>query len=167
MEGSLDIINCPLCRKEMKKVFLDEQKIHVDICLDGCGGIFLDNREINKIDDIHENIEEILSAIKEKTFEIVVSEEQKICPVCNTPMVEIGADKGLVKIDNCNVCGAKFLDNGELQKIREAVVQKNEMLDNMLQNIFEYNFEKATYGLAPDEPSPRRQAFENFIRRFI
>jgi Zn-finger nucleic acid-binding protein len=34
-------------------------------------------------------------------------------------MVKNGAGKGNVKIDVCNVCGAKFLDYGELEKIRE------------------------------------------------
>ena len=56
MVDSLEVINCPLCGKEMKKIFLNEQQINVDICLNGCGGIFLDNRELNKIDDENENI---------------------------------------------------------------------------------------------------------------
>ena len=44
MADTLEMFNCPLCGSEMKKVYLDEQKKHVDICLDGCGGLFLDNR---------------------------------------------------------------------------------------------------------------------------
>ena len=31
--------------------------MNVDICINGCGGIFLDNREFNKIDDENEKIE--------------------------------------------------------------------------------------------------------------
>ena len=89
-----------------------------------------------------------------------------ICPVCNVPMVEMGAGKSSVKIDCCNGCGAKFLENGELQKIRAAEKTNNEE-DILLQDLYECFFEDATHGFAPKKSSPRRQAFENFIRRFI
>lgn len=167
MVDTLDVINCPLCGKEMKKVFLDEQQMNVDICLNGCGGIFLDNREFNKIDDEHENIDEIIIAIKDKDFEPVVKNEQIICPICNVPMVEMGAGKSSVKIDCCNGCGAKFLENGELQKIRENESSKDEVLDDILENIFADSFKDVTYGIAPKTSSPRRQVFENFIRKYI
>ena len=167
MVDTFDVINCPLCGKEMKKVFLDEQQMNVDICLNGCGGIFLDNREFDKIDDEHENIDKIIIAIKDKDFEPVVKNEQIICPICNVPMVEMGAGKSNVKIDCCNGCGAKFLENGELQKIREIESSKDEVLDDILENIFADNFKDVTYGIAPKTSSSRRQAFENFIRKYI
>ena len=31
MADTLEIFNCPLCGNEMKKVYLNEQKMHVDI----------------------------------------------------------------------------------------------------------------------------------------
>ena len=166
MVDSFEKLNCPLCGKEMEKILLHEQGINVDICLNGCGGIFLDNREFDKIDDEDENIAEIIDAIKERTFEEVSLKSQMICPVCNVPMVEMGAGKSSVKIDCCNGCGAKFLENGELQKIRAAEKTNNEE-DILLQDLYECFFEDATHGFAPKKSSPRRQAFENFIRRFI
>ena len=167
MADTLEIFNCPLCGNEMKKVYLNEQKMHIDICLDGCGGIFLDNREFEKIDDAHENVDEIIASIEGKVFEKVEASAQKICPVCNVPMVEIGAGKGNVRIDYCNGCGAKFLDNGELQRIRESETTRNEKIDGIMQAMFEDNLKDVTYGLAPRVSSSRRQVFENFITRFI
>ena len=37
--------------------------------------------------------------------------------LCDIPMVKLGEQTD-VEIDVCNMCGAKFLDNGELQKLR-------------------------------------------------
>ncbi len=112
-------VTCPACDKEMTKVFIKEANINVDICLDGCGGILFDNRELERFDEKHENADEIFEAIKEKTFEPANEVEVRICTICDTPMVKQGSGIEGVEIDVCNNCGAKFLDNGELKKIRE------------------------------------------------
>ena len=39
MADNFNIIKCPACQKEMKKVFIPEKGINVDVCVDGCGGI--------------------------------------------------------------------------------------------------------------------------------
>ena len=118
MADTKHTIKCPACDKEMTKIYMKEQGINVDICLDGCGGILFNNRELEKCDEEHENAEEIFEAIKGKTFEPVNEHEVRICTVCDTPMVKQGSGIDGVEIDVCNVCGAKFLDNGELEKIR-------------------------------------------------
>ena len=48
MSDNKQTINCPACGKEMVKVFDKEKGINIDICLNGCGGIFFDNREFEK-----------------------------------------------------------------------------------------------------------------------
>ena len=68
MADTQKIMKCPACGKEMKKIHMDEAGVMVDICLDGCGGMVFDNRELNKFDEAHENIDEILAAIKNKEF---------------------------------------------------------------------------------------------------
>ncbi len=59
MSDTLQPLNCPACHKEMRKVFVPAEGINVDICVDGCGGIFFDNREFTKFDEKAENIDEI------------------------------------------------------------------------------------------------------------
>ena len=104
----------------MTKVHIEEADLNVDICLNGCGGILFNNRELEKFDDKSKNADEIFEALRGKTFVPVNENEVRICPVCNTPMVKQGSGVEGVEIDVCNVCGAKFLDNGELEKIREC-----------------------------------------------
>jgi len=169
------IMNCPACGKEMKKIFVEEAGINVDICLDGCGGMLFDNRELEKVDEAHENADKIFEAIKDKEFEPVNTEKPRICPVCNAIMVKNGAANGEVKIDVCNVCGAKFLDNGELQKIRDYA--NREMETDVKKQIIYDDLEETTtreamglYGVFVNshfKTSQGRLAAERVVNKFI
>ena len=120
MSDTSEVINCPACGKEMTKIFRSEGGVNLDICLNGCGGIFFDNRELKKFDEYTENIEELKKAINNKTFEKTDESQIRICPVCRTNMVKNSVSvKGNIIIDECYNCGAKFFDHGELTKMRE------------------------------------------------
>lgn len=119
MSDTLQPINCPACNKELRKIFIPSQGINVDICLDGCGGIFFDNREFKNFDEKAENIDDILQTVEGKEFTKVDETITRTCPVCGSKMVKNHASsKHEVSVDDCYSCGGKFLDNGELQKIR-------------------------------------------------
>ena len=112
-------INCPACGKEMRKVFVESAGFFVDICLDGCGGMFFDNREFKKVDEKSENIDSILNIIEGKEFAPVDESIKRKCPYCGAIMQKNFASlKREIQVDDCYNCGGKFLDNGELQKIR-------------------------------------------------
>lgn len=126
MADSLNTLTCPACGKVMEKVFIPSQGINIDICTNGCGGIFFDNREFDKFDEQHEDVSEILKNITGKSFEPVDSSKDRICPSCGSKMVKNHTSvKGEIEVDDCYVCGGKFLDNDELQKIR-AEYENNE-----------------------------------------
>ncbi len=168
MTDNKERLLCPACNKEMAKI--NSNDISIDICLDGCGGIYFDNRELNKFDEPHENIKEILEAIKDKNFETVDENETRVCPICKIPMVKMGAGVAGVKIDVCNVCGAKFLDNGELLKIREDKDNTNdsELLEKI--NLFcQKDLEEALgiFANLPNNPSQRRQFFQDLIYKIL
>jgi len=119
MADNFEIIKCPACQKEMKKVFISAKGINVDVCTDGCGGIYFDNREFKHFDEQHENIDEILNVLKDKTFDKTDETKVRVCPYCSTNMVKnYSSINKQVQIDECYTCGGKFLDNGELEKIR-------------------------------------------------
>lgn len=114
-------INCPACGTQMKKIFIADLGINIDICVDGCGGIYLDNREFQKFDEQHEHIDEYIQQIENADYSHVTVEEEavRICPACGAKMVKNPTSvKGEVIIDECYTCGGKFLDHGELTKIR-------------------------------------------------
>lgn len=117
MTDTKQTIICPACGKQMKKIFIEEAGINVDICSDGCGGIFFDNQELENFDEIHENADKIFQELAEKHLKPVDGNQQRICPVCNVPMLKMEA-KNNITIDVCNVCGAKFLDDCELHMLR-------------------------------------------------
>lgn len=114
-----DVIKCPACGKEMEKVFIPSEGINIDICTNGCGGIFFDNREFDKFNEEHEDIELLKAKLHGKTFAPVDDDAIRICPACGGQMVKnTTSSNGEIVVDDCYICGGKFLDHGELEKIR-------------------------------------------------
>lgn len=121
-------LKCPACGCEMKEVLVKDRNIEIDICLDGCGGIYFDNRELNKFTDSKKDINEVLALLKEKKFN-EVADKNRECPVCHSKMVKnFASPKKDVTIDQCYNCGGVFLDNNELLKIRGEYSSESEKL---------------------------------------
>lgn len=154
------VINCPACGKEMKKIHMQDENVNLDICLDGCGGIFFDNRELDKLDQSGDGIAEILYAINNKDFEKVDTSAERKCPICGIPMVKMGSMTE-VEIDSCNMCGGVFLDHGELEKLREINGKENAQVEECLAKV------EASMPKQPINTSRSRQNVENFIRHLI
>ena len=120
---TLEEIKCPACGKTMEKVFIKSEGINIDICTEGCGGIFFDNREFDAFNEAHEDISLIEEKLSGKDFESVDDNAERICPACGGKMVKNTIKvNGNVFVDVCYLCGGKFLDHGELQKIRAEYI---------------------------------------------
>lgn len=169
MADNKEFIKCPACNNEMKKIFIPEEGINIDICTEGCGGILFDNRELDKFDEKHENIDEILKAVDGKDFIKVDESQTRVCPVCKVPMVKTGAGVKGVEIDVCYTCGAKFLDNGELQKIRGSEEEKGDRINALMDTLYQENLKDVLGKNAEKDikPSPRRQFFENLVYKHL
>lgn len=126
MTDSLQTICCPACGKQMKKVLMKDGTFHVDVCL-ACGGIWLDNREIKKIDEEHEDITPILEILEGKEFIRVDKDALRVCPVCQTNMVKhFVSSKHEIEIDDCYSCGGMFFDADELIQMRNQFKTEEE-----------------------------------------
>lgn len=137
MADSLKTLTCPACGKAMEKVFIPSQGINIDICTNGCGGIFFDNREFDKFDEQNEDASEILKKVSEKEFEKVDSTKDRYCPNCGSKMVKNRTSvKGNIEVDDCYACGGKFLDNDELVKIREEYASNKERSADVLKYVY-------------------------------
>ena len=113
-------LKCPACQKDMTKIFIPREGVNIDICLDGCGGMWFDNRELGYFDEQEEKIDEILNVISNKTFTEVDQMNHRSCPACGARMVKnFSSVKHAIQIDECYSCGGKFLDKNELQKFRD------------------------------------------------
>ena len=134
---SIDI-ECPACGKTMKKVYMKEQGIYLDVCSEGCGGIYFDNREFKKFDEPHEDISPLKEVLDGKKFKKVYESEKRFCPVCGMPMVKNYASaRHEIEVDDCYGCGGKFLDYKEIDKIRAQYNTEKERADDALKEFFE------------------------------
>lgn len=132
MKDTYETINCPACGKPMKKVFLEEQQFIVDVCLDGCGGLWLDNRELQKVDEQNEDITVIESAYQGKTFTKTDKTVERLCPLCNIKMVKNSVSaKQEISIDECYLCGGKFFDYQELEQMRDQYENNDERIKDI------------------------------------
>ena len=148
-------INCPACGAKMKKIFLADSGVNIDICADGCGGIFLDNREFRLFDEQHETLDVAIQLVENKNYKVKVDKEAvRICPACGAKMVKNPTSvKGEVIVDDCYSCGGKFLDHGELTKIRDEYPTEQERADAAMRALL-YSPESKELGLL--SPSSKR-----------
>ncbi len=138
MADTLKKLQCPACGKEMEKVFIPSQGINLDICTQGCGGIYFDNRELNSFDEKNEDISKILEHISDKNFVDVNTALDRHCPNCGTKMVKnFSSINKEIEIDECYNCGGKFLDNSELQKLRAEYDTEEERSEDVVRHIYQ------------------------------
>lgn len=145
MSDTYKSIICPACGASMKKIFIPSAGINIDICSESCGGLFFDNQELQKFNKSSDDISEIKNILEGKTFVSVDENKTRTCPSCEKPMVKTNI-KGLnVQIDTCYTCGGVFLDNGELDTIRQGVkkttvndlkTQNNELKEDTVRDFY-------------------------------
>jgi len=137
MADSHQTMRCPACGKAMQKIFVPSRGVNIDICTQGCGGIFFDNREFQMFDEKHEDIDDIIQAVENNDFQPVDESLPRYCPACGAKMVKNYASvKKEVQIDECYACGGKFLDHGELTKIRSQYETELERSNDVMKFIY-------------------------------
>jgi Zn-finger nucleic acid-binding protein len=100
--------------------------VTVDVCDGGCGGIWFDRFELQKVDETHEAAgEHLLNVARDPGLGVDFS-RKRACPRCMgiTLMRRRFNPKSSVEIDHCPNCAGYWLDSGELEKIRRE--QKSE-----------------------------------------
>lgn len=138
MADNMKEIYCPACGKKMEKVFMDKQNLYLDVCLNGCGGIYFDNREFYKFDENSEDISPLIKVLENKEFAKTDETAQRICPVCGMKMVKnvMKSSNVNIEVDDCYSCGGKFIDNKELQAIRNQYPTENERIEAALKDVY-------------------------------
>jgi Zn-finger nucleic acid-binding protein len=102
----------------------------VDVCWGGCGGIWFDNFELQRVDEETEFAGQQLVNIPTDAGVEVDYERRRGCPKCPdvVMMRHFFSERKQVQVDKCPSCGGVWLDAGELELIRaeSAVVQDRE-----------------------------------------
>ena len=111
-------MECPVCGNRLSERVVDA--VTVDVCDGGCGGIWFDNYELEKMDEKHEPAGKMLWDIPFDPRVKVDQTRQRYCPKCSgiIMMRHFFSPKQQVEIDECAGCGGVWLDRGELGRIR-------------------------------------------------
>ncbi|MFH1062610.1 MAG: zf-TFIIB domain-containing protein [Candidatus Omnitrophota bacterium] len=116
---------CPVCKADM--VLENFGELSVDVCKNGCKGMWFDWMELGKLDEQNEGLGNALQ--EALSFERVNEADRgKInCPKCKLPMhIHVYASAKEINVDECYQCGGFFLDSGELKAIRESFMTEAE-----------------------------------------
>ncbi len=111
-------MRCPVCGDQLDQVMVGP--VQFDVCKSGCGGIFCDNFEVQKVDEPDEDAGELLGEIEGIKRNHRNGALRLNCPKCKgIPMMQhYFSVKRQVQVDECPSCGGIWLDCGELRQIR-------------------------------------------------
>src|SRR6266508_1111095 len=111
-------MNCPACDRKLTEIQVGAVK--VDICQGGCGGVWFDAFELQRVDEQHEAAGEHLLRIPRDPNLPVDQSRKRACPRCDGVILQrhFFSPKIKVEVDHCPGCAGYWLDAGELEKIR-------------------------------------------------
>ncbi len=111
-------MKCPACFHPLTQVQVGS--LQVDVCQGGCGGIWFDAFELQRVDEERESAGEPLLQIQRDGRVLVDPSRKRECPRC--PGIKLQrhffSAKRKVEVDQCPNCGGYWLDAGELASIR-------------------------------------------------
>ena len=117
------MMKCPACFNEL--TLTQVGNVTVDVCQGGCGGVWLDAFELQRVDEETEEAGERLLEIESDPLIVVDSLRKRDCPRC--PGIKLSrhffSQQRAVEVDECPNCGGYWLDAGELAKIRSEKSQ--------------------------------------------
>ena len=95
--------------------------ITVDVCRGGCGGIWFDNFELQKVDESFEPADGGLLDVDYDPAVVVDHAPTRSCPSCDDTVLmrHYFSVRREVEVRQCPRCNGYFLDRGELGAIRE------------------------------------------------
>jgi Zn-finger nucleic acid-binding protein len=117
---------CVMCGKGFAATKIGE--IEVDLC-PGCGGLWLDNQELNRLAKMSAEAVAALRAQLPKATGAPAdrAERQRLekpCPACPGKLTY--ATVGSTGLEVCSRCGGAFLDAGELEQVIAEVRGRGE-----------------------------------------
>lgn len=109
---------CPACGDELTEVKVAD--FVVDVCDGGCGGIWFDWFELQRVDEPHEAAGKDLVNTEAGEKRSVDLEKQRRCPRCGDVVLmrHFWSARHEVEVDECPQCAGFWLDAGELEQIR-------------------------------------------------
>ncbi|NCC53821.1 MAG: hypothetical protein EOM20_21815, partial [Spartobacteria bacterium] len=109
---------CPACGYELTAIHYEG--IDLDVCDGGCGGMWFDNYELDRIVQGREGTAEPLR-VQYNPRRPVDTQDKRRCPRCEAVIMHrhLHRSSREIEVDKCPKCGGVWLDRGELAGIRE------------------------------------------------
>lgn len=111
-------MKCPACKNPLLQKGAGE--ITLDVCLGGCGGIWFDAAELDRVSARAATTLHSIWQIPRSNVQLT---EPCRCPRCPELVLERKwfSDAQGVEIDQCTKCGGIWLDAGEFSRIYEEI----------------------------------------------
>ena len=111
-------MKCPACFNELTQTQVGS--LVVDVCEGGCGGVWFDAFELQRVDEETEAAgDHLLNIRRDERVQVDVSRKRE-CPRCAGVKLKrhFFSARRKVEVDECPNCGGYWLDAGELAQIR-------------------------------------------------
>lgn len=161
-------MKCPRCMNQLKPVSLED--IVLDVC-EACEGIWFDKNELETICRLEE--QQLLSSeiskslVKDHHFSQTAYKDRLLCPRCSAPMKSYiySYDSGIC-LDNCQLCGGIWVDDGELKEIIDYIYEHEYEPEINVENNQEIN-EKALSIRKKIDQRELHDSWELFLRGLL
>lgn len=160
-------MKCPACKNDLEEIMIDD--IAIDACQNGCGGMWFDRFELQKVDDPHKSAGEKLLDINRDTTVVVDHNAKLNCPKCEDTIMmrHFFSVKKEVEVDECPKCAGYWLDSGELGRIRNQFNSEEER-EHAAQEYFSEVFDVKLTKMKSESDEKRKKTKEIAkIFRFI
>ena len=120
-------MNCPVCGNTLTEVFVELpnnpnwDEMEVDVCDGGCGGMWFDRFELDKVDEPDEMAGKVLLETDRDPSIEIDHDVDRDCPQCDdiVMMNRFMSVHKQIEVDECGGCAGVWLDAGELEDIRK------------------------------------------------
>ena len=159
-------MQCPTCNKALEAVSIEAIKL--DVCKDGCGGVWFDRFELQKMDEPHEfSDENLIDTLAVESPGKADETQKRTCPKCEdvVMMKHFYSVKKEVQVDHCPKCGGYWLDENELFKIRKLYNSEEERTQATADYFAElFDDELTKMKLASEEKARQAQKIASMFR---
>lgn len=162
-------MNCPACQATLSEHTVSD--LIVDVCDRGCGGVWFDNFELEKVDEAHESagaaLLEIAAEAGGPPGGVPDRDALRPCPKCRDAIMRrhFFTVKREVEVDECPACAGVWMDAGELAEIRRQF-ETEEARDAAAQEEYERLFGEQLEAIRRESRSDleRASAFARALR---
>lgn len=128
-------MKCPVCSNPLTEFNTGDVKI--DVCAEGCSGMWLDKSEFERIDNATEQFPPELLRLRKSPNVLIDRSKARSCPKCSGNSEQLAMTRVSLnpdtrfEIDKCGKCDGVWLDLGELEHIRaedKSVIERKEKL---------------------------------------